>query len=419
MRRLLGLVPALVAITLVAVPTAHATYPGKNGKLAISNGSPAGTPQEERNAFVSTINPDGTARTLLAADRSGGGLFSPDGSQVVFQSGYLLSCCHGDTSIEVIRSDGTERHVVVPAYALRWYTNDTDISGWSSNGQKLLFTHSGGKYGFRKAYTVGSDGSALTQVSSGPTCCSFDLDSWTYEGALGWLSTDRVAFLRYFDSLTGEAPRPPAIYSVNADGTDEREIQEWPASREAPLLSPDGRQIAFTQAIDTSGGSNTRQLFKVGIDGRGLVQLTHLPNTYGHLLAWSPDGSELLFARRLSTTSVQLDRVRADGSGQTTILSQDNDFYEVVWSPDSKKLALSRDGDIFVLNADGRNAVNVTNTPDVGEEVNDWQAVRGPNRSAYKNSNQFCKAEEAFWGDQFASRYGDGKNAYGKCVSGR
>jgi len=43
----------------------------------------------------------------------------------------------------------------------------------------------------------------------------------------------------------------------------------------------------------------------------------------------------------------------------------------------------------------------------------------GPNPSDYKNSNQFCKAEQAFWGDQFASRYGGGSNAYGKCVSSK
>jgi len=313
-RRLLGLVVVVAATSLVmVVPVAQATFPGKNGKLAISNRSPATSDTQpwERDGLVSTINPDGTARTLLAADRSAGGLFSPDGSQLGFQSGYLFSCCHGDTSIEVIRSDGTQRHVVVQAYTLPWYTNNADIRGWSPDGQKLLFTHGPSKYGFSKAYTVGSDGSVLTQVSSGLACCP---DGGTDDSALGWLSSGRVAFLRYFFlSPWGEAQLPTAVYSVNADGTDERKLQDWPDSREAPLLSPDGREIAFTQATDTSGGSNTHQLFKVGMDGRGLVQLTHLPNTYGRLLSWSPDGSELLFERRLSFTSVVLDRVRADG----------------------------------------------------------------------------------------------------------
>ena len=72
-----------------------------------------------------------------------------------------------------------------------------------------------------------------------------------------------------------------------------------------------------------------------------------------------------------------------------------------------------------MLNADGTNATNITNTPDVGKGGFDWQAIPGPKRTDYKNSNKFCKAEQDFWGDQFASRYGDGANAFGKCVSGK
>jgi hypothetical protein len=47
----------------------------------------------------------------------------------------------------------------------------------------------------------------------------------------------------------------------------------------------------------------------------------------------------------------------------------------------------------------------------------DWQPIPGPKRSDYKNAAQFCKAEQAFWGDQFASRYGGRADSYGKCVS--
>jgi hypothetical protein len=46
-----------------------------------------------------------------------------------------------------------------------------------------------------------------------------------------------------------------------------------------------------------------------------------------------------------------------------------------------------------------------------------WQPIPGPKRSDYKNAAQFCKAEHAFWGDQFASRYGGRADSYGKCVS--
>jgi hypothetical protein len=94
-----------------------------------------------------------------------------------------------------------------------------------------------------------------------------------------------------------------------------------------------------------------------------------------------------------------------------------------VLSPDGRKLAFSRlsasdpdQADVYTINVDGTGLTRIVtepgfNTPD------DWQPLRGPTRSNYKNGAKFCKAEQAFWGDQLASRYGGGRNAYGKCVS--
>jgi hypothetical protein len=58
-----------------------------------------------------------------------------------------------------------------------------------------------------------------------------------------------------------------------------------------------------------------------------------------------------------------------------------------------------------------------TDLPFTGSQPN-WQPIPGPKRIDYKNAAKFCTAEQEFWGDQFASRYGGGKNAFGKCVSG-
>ena len=73
-------------------------------------------------------------------------------------------------------------------------------------------------------------------------------------------------------------------------------------------------------------------------------------------------------------------------------------------------------GAVGIMNSDGTNPRPFNQVVGISA---DWQTIPGPKRSDYKNSNQFCKAEQAFWGDQFASRYGGGSNAYGKCVSGK
>ena len=97
-----------------------------------------------------------------------------------------------------------------------------------------------------------------------------------------------------------------------------------------------------------------------------------------------------------------------------------------VWSPDGRQIAYSGLDPlqpnpayaIFRMNADGGRAAQVTTTPD-GDSVTDWQPIPASRRSDYKNAAKLCKAEQSFWGDQFASHYGGGKNAFGKCVSGK
>lgn len=68
------------------------------------------------------------------------------------------------------------------------------------------------------------------------------------------------------------------------------------------------------------------------------------------------------------------------------------------------------------MNADGTGQTQVTDSSSHAFPT-DWQPIPGLKRSDFKNANRFCKAEQDFWGDQFASRYGGGANAFGKCVS--
>jgi hypothetical protein len=117
--------------------------------------------------------------------------------------------------------------------------------------------------------------------------------------------------------------------------------------------------------------------------------------------------------------------MNADGSGLVRLTNHEFAERDPAWSPDGTKIAFIRargpyeqySGDIWVMNADGSQPTDLTPSSTNSHYQVDWQPIPGPNRSDYKNAAQFCKAELAFWGDQFAARYGGGPKAYGKCVS--
>lgn len=80
----------------------------------------------------------------------------------------------------------------------------------------------------------------------------------------------------------------------------------------------------------------------------------------------------------------------ADGSGQTTL--SDVYSYDPAWSPDGARIAFanrnpsgSNDTEIYVMNADGTNRVNLTNTTPIGERNPSW-SVTG--KIAYEREGQ-------------------------------
>jgi WD40-like Beta Propeller Repeat len=78
----------------------------------------------------------------------------------------------------------------------------------------------------------------------------------------------------------------------------------------APLVSPDGRSVAFARVPDRG----VADVFVVGIDGTGFRRLTTTqipplgtPKVGTTPLAWSPDGTQLLVSRhdRFATVDVE------------------------------------------------------------------------------------------------------------------
>ena len=154
------------------------------------------------------------------------------------------------------------------------------------------------------------------------------------------------------------------IMTENPDGTDRKTIVPLTSGvavgATEPAWSADGTKLAYSSKIGGTGG-----IFIVNADGSGVRRVTNDVNDGEP--TWSPDGTKLAFVhvsngrRRIVTTNL-------DGSGLTVVTPNlDRSLDDPEWSPDGTRLTFSDFADVYVINVDGANLVDLT--ADAGQPV--------------------------------------------------
>lgn len=356
----------LVLLLLSSAACGGAGEPGAEAPTtpqASATEQPLPTEAEGRLAFVAG---DGTLWDIYVLDVKGGeptplteGLlgqwprWSPDGQRLAFLS---LPPEEGILSekgeLVVITADGAEQQTIAATGKTEIYSPALD---WSPDGQRIAW-ESGARSDEVPAgiNAIDLETGESNELASGHPGA---MPAWSPDGSL-------IAFVSYED---GEETNPD-IYIMEGDGSNVRRFAHRDGDDIAPRWSPDGRHIVWWMR---KTGGEAHELFMAEVDKGKVKQLGN-----GSRPIWSPDGRHIAFMDQIDEGNIEIFVLDVDSGERVNVTNDPARDMWLTWSPDGTRIAFvsQRDnpqGEIYMVNADGSDLQRLTDN-DLTEAMLAW-----------------------------------------------
>ena len=273
-----------------------------DGKELVFQATPEGGGCDQ--LYVMRTDGSGVRRVSNGEGRVTCGYFFPDGSRILFSSthetskecppptdmsqGYAWSL--HDYQLYTVLPDGTDLRPLSPAPGS--YNAEATIS----KGGTIVFTST--RDGDLDLYEMQLGGTGLRRLTSAP-----GYDGGAFYSADGKRIVFRASrpsteaeLADYRGLLARKLVRPGKleIYTMNADGSGERQVTHLGAASFAPFFHPGGKRIVFSSNVGDPRGRNF-DVYIVNEDGTGLERVT-TNETFDGFPMFSPDGKKLVFA---------------------------------------------------------------------------------------------------------------------------
>ncbi len=329
--RRLGIV-AIGLLIAVFAALASIAYAGEvNGRIAFSS---------DRTGIVSiwSMDPDGTGATQLTFPgtkfQDWWPVVSPSGRRIVFTRYDFTSAALGSEALYIMNADGSH----IRRLSQQGGNFDDNVADFSPDGHTIAFI------------SDRNDPNRLTNIcrhAVGAPGCNWDL------------------------------------YTMNTDGTGQRQLTSDPGADSYPEFAPHGHKLMFS-----STRSGSMAVYTMNRDGSAVSKLTPDAMQAGDS-NWSPDGSKITLINNFCICAFNSDvfTMNADGTGVTQLTSNYGTSLEPEYSPDGTKIAFANfapvsstsccgPGDIVVMNsADGSGKTNLNNSPTIDDETPGWGPV--------------------------------------------